>query len=223
MYIKKTTNKINPISLFKKYLLVIDTYSITYLKNFLFISVFLYLMEKALIIISNPKKDSTTHSICDLYEKFSKKKCEIIDLYDKKNKLDFLDFRKRNRDKIESFQDKIKSSTEIVFIFPIWNGSEPAILKNFWDQVFESGFSFKYENKKHRPLLNKQKVKILVTCDAPKIFFLINYLKCMWKFLRVKYSGMKLDKFFYFDKIYLRKKNREKFEKYLERNVKKLT
>ena len=180
-------------------------------------------MEKSLIITSNPKKSSITSSICDLYIKFSKRNCETINLYDKKNKLDFLDFTRKDRVKIESFQNKIKSSKEIVFIFPMWNGSEPAILKNFWDHVFESGFSFKYENGKHKKLLNKKKVKIFVTCDAPKIFFLINYLKYMWKFLRIEYSGMKLEKFFYFDKIRVRKKDKVEFEKYLEKNVKKLT
>ena len=180
-------------------------------------------MGKSLIIISSPKKNSTSHYICGLYEKFSKRKCEIIDLYDKKNKLEFLDFTDKYRYKIENFQKKIKNSDEIIFIFPMWNGSEPAILKNFWDCVFESGFSFKYENGKHKSLLDKQKVKILVTCDAPKIFFLINYLKYMWKFLRIEYSGMKLEKFFYFDKIRVRKKDKVEFEKYLEKNVKKLT
>ena len=49
-------------------------------------------MGKSLIIVSSPKKNSTSHYICGLYEKFSKRKCEIIDLYDKKNKLEFLDF-----------------------------------------------------------------------------------------------------------------------------------
>ena len=128
----------------------------------------------------------------------------------------------KDRNKIEDFQKKIKSSTEIVFIFPMWNGSEPAILKNFWDCVFESGFSFKYVNGKQQKLMQSQKVKILITCDASKIFFIINYLKYMWKFIRVNYMGMKLDKFFYFDKIRNRRKNEEEFNKYLEEKIKKL-
>ena len=180
------------------------------------------MLEKSLIITANPKKNSSTNEISNLYKKFSNKICYEIDLYDKKNKLEFLDFSDKNKKKVLFFQKKIKESKEIVFIFPMWNGSEPAILKNFWDCVFEHNFSFKYVNGKHTPLLKKQKVKILVTCDAPKIFFLINYLKYMWKFIRVNFMGMKLTKFFYFDKIHIRKKDELEFTNYLEKNVKKL-
>ena len=40
---------------------------------------------------------------------------------------------------------KIKEADEIVFCFPVWWGDAPAILKNWLDYNFTSGFAFKYD------------------------------------------------------------------------------
>jgi NAD(P)H dehydrogenase (quinone) len=42
-------------------------------------------------------------------------------------------------------QEKILWADEIVLVFPIWWGDMPAIMKNWMDCNFMSGFAFKYE------------------------------------------------------------------------------
>lgn len=45
----------------------------------------------------------------------------------------------------EALQAKIQAADEMVFIFPIWWVNMPAILKNFFDTVFTSGFAYRYK------------------------------------------------------------------------------
>jgi NAD(P)H dehydrogenase (quinone) len=79
-------------------------------------------------------------------EKYNKS--EIINLYDEKYKLDFLSFEDKKEipknDTIKFIQEKIISCEEIIFVFPVWWGGMPAIMKNMFDSVFISGFAFKY-------------------------------------------------------------------------------
>ena len=44
------------------------------------------------------------------------------------------------------YQEILKKSDEIIFIYPIWWGTMPAILKGFFDKVLLQGFAFSYEN-----------------------------------------------------------------------------
>lgn len=43
---------------------------------------------------------------------------------------------------VKDYQEKLKQSTELVFIFPVWWWDLPAILKGFIDKVMLSGFAF---------------------------------------------------------------------------------
>ena len=43
------------------------------------------------------------------------------------------------------YQQMIKSSDELIFIFPNWWNTMPAILKGLFDKVLLKGFAFNYE------------------------------------------------------------------------------
>ncbi|MGG0093531.1 NAD(P)H-dependent oxidoreductase [Bacillus altitudinis] len=43
---------------------------------------------------------------------------------------------------VKDYQEKLKQSTELVFIFPVWWWDLPAMLKGFIDKVMLSGFAF---------------------------------------------------------------------------------
>ena len=43
-----------------------------------------------------------------------------------------------------ALQEKIILADEVIFVFPIWHVNVPAILKNFFDTVFTSGFAYRY-------------------------------------------------------------------------------
>ncbi len=161
---------------------------------------------KKLIITATPNKESFTSAIANkLLKKY--KNSEIIDLYDQKYKLDFLIFEdKRNmpkNDKIELIQQKIKESEEIIFVFPVWWGSLPAIMKNMFDSVFISDFAFYYDESWKHELLNDKFWSIIATCDAPANIYLENsdwtwvnlktyFEKALFWFCGVKMKDFKL-------------------------------
>jgi NAD(P)H dehydrogenase (quinone) len=74
-------------------------------------------------------------------------------------------------DENKAIQQKITESTKMIFIYPIWWGSMPAILKGFIDRIFVSHYAFQY-NAAGLPegLLKGKKALVLVTSGAPTIF-----------------------------------------------------
>lgn len=65
------------------------------------------------------------------------------------------------------YQEKLKGSDEVVFIFPIWWGTMPAILKGFFDKVLLVNFSHSYENGWTPLLTNIKKATIITTSQSP--------------------------------------------------------
>jgi putative NADPH-quinone reductase len=62
------------------------------------------------------------------------------------------------------YQEIIKKTGHIIFIFPIWWGTMPAILKGFFDKVLLKDIAFSYENG-WTPLLKINKTTIITTSD----------------------------------------------------------
>ena len=68
------------------------------------------------------------------------------------------------------YQTALKNSDEVIFIFPIWWNSAPAILRGFFDKVFLVNFSHTYENG-WTPLLNINKTLVVTTSQSPTEHF----------------------------------------------------
>lgn len=70
------------------------------------------------------------------------------------------------------YQDMLKTTSEIIFIFPIWWGSMPAILKGFFDKVMLKGFAYDYSDQGQMlPRLNIEKSLVITTSQAPSELF----------------------------------------------------
>ena len=67
-------------------------------------------------------------------------------------------------------QQDISEATHLVFVYPTWWGTYPALLKGFIDRVFLPGYAFKYH--KDDPfwdkLLKGKTARLIVTMDSPK-------------------------------------------------------
>jgi NAD(P)H dehydrogenase (quinone) len=70
-------------------------------------------------------------------------------------------------------QSAIAWAQQIVFVYPIWWGAMPALLKGFIDRVFLPGFAFKYREGSHfwDRLLSGRSAHLLVTMDTPPWYF----------------------------------------------------
>ncbi len=70
-------------------------------------------------------------------------------------------------------QEWIKWAEHLVFVFPIWWGSLPALMKGFIDRTFMPGFAFKYQKGKPLPdkLLKGRTARLISTMDGPHWYY----------------------------------------------------
>ncbi|WP_342415089.1 NAD(P)H-dependent oxidoreductase [Paenibacillus sp. FSL R10-2782] len=70
-------------------------------------------------------------------------------------------------------QESIKWAEHLVFVFPIWWGSLPALMKGFIDRTFMPGFAFKYQKGKSVPdkLLKGRTARLITTMDGPHWYY----------------------------------------------------
>lgn len=130
-------------------------------------------MKNTAIIIANPSSDSFSKSIENYVSKALKdrdKPYEIIDLYNDnfnpvmtKEEVDLYSNGSSKDELVKKYQHIIKSTDEIVFIFPIWWNSAPAILKGFFDKVFIKEFAFIEENKRPKGILTNITSGLVIT------------------------------------------------------------
>ncbi|MFW5758094.1 MAG: NAD(P)H-dependent oxidoreductase [Bacteroidota bacterium] len=69
---------------------------------------------------------------------------------------------------ISKEQDFIKWADVMIYIYPVWWGSMPAITKGYIDRVFSWGFAYKTENKVIKPLLTDKKAILMNTLGQSK-------------------------------------------------------
>lgn len=154
--------------------------------------------KKNLIIYAHPDIGGHCYRILkDLEKKFieAEKSYEVIDLYKEsydpilhENEL----YTAGNKDislENREYQEKIKYADNLIFIFPIWWGHMPAILKGFIDRVFTPGFAFKYKKfigNVYIPhgLLKNKKALIFMTGGGRKIFYFLNLARSPKKILK---------------------------------------
>ncbi len=80
-------------------------------------------------------------------------------------------YRKRMEleDELKEAQELIRWADHLVFVYPTWWGTMPAILKGFFDRVFLPGFAYQY--RKDSPLWDKllagKSAHLIVTMDTP--------------------------------------------------------
>ncbi len=140
-------------------------------------------MKNILIINGHPVKSSLCHELAQCYRKGTEQtsaKCTIINLID----LEFDPVLRNGYNKrtpmepdLKSAQEEIKKADHIVFIYPTWWGTYPALLKGFIDRVFLPRFAFKYRKNSvlWDKLLKGKSARIIVTMDAPQWYYcLIN-------------------------------------------------
>lgn len=73
---------------------------------------------------------------------------------------------------IEEAQQAIRWAQHLVFVFPLWHGTMPALLKAFLEQVFRPGFALDYNTKGFpKKLLGGRSARIVVTMGMPAFLY----------------------------------------------------
>ncbi|MEI8202776.1 MAG: NAD(P)H-dependent oxidoreductase [Bacteroidota bacterium] len=136
-------------------------------------------MKNILILNAHPDKESFCFELANHYKReadSSGANCKLIHLID----LDFEPvLRKgyRQPTKLEpdlvAIQQEISNTDHLVFIYPNWWGTYPALLKGFIDRTFLPGFAFKYRENSMMwdRLLKGKTARLIVTMDSPKWYY----------------------------------------------------
>lgn len=140
-------------------------------------------MKKILIINGHPDSESFNAALAESYKKGAivsgaeVKEIKVRELQFNPN----LQFGYRKRTELEpellDAQEKIRWAEHLVWIYPVWWGSIPAILKGFIDRVFLPGFAFKKRDNSvwwDKLLINKS-ARIISTLDQPAWYYLLMY------------------------------------------------
>ncbi len=140
-------------------------------------------MKKILVINANPQVESLSGAFANEYIDgaiSSGAQCKLINLvhfdfdpvlkngYKKKTELE---------PDLLLAQKDISEADHMVFIYPTWWGTFPALLKGFIDRVFIPGFAFKYRENSilWDKLLKGKSARLIVTMDSPLWYYRFIY------------------------------------------------
>jgi NAD(P)H dehydrogenase (quinone) len=139
---------------------------------------------RTLIILGHPDKNSFCAQLADAYEKGAKEKggdvvrLDLIDLkFDPILRFGYNRNQNLEADLVES-QRLIKWCNHMVFIFPVWWGGPPALMKGFIDRVFLPDFAFKYRDQSSNnwdKLLSGRSARMILTSNAPVFWLYLAY------------------------------------------------
>lgn len=81
---------------------------------------------------------------------------------------------------LQQAQEDIRWARHLVFVYPVWWGSVPAILKGFLERVLLPGFAFRYHEKDPfwYKLLIGRTAHLIATSDAPPLWIRLAYRNC---------------------------------------------
>lgn len=71
-------------------------------------------------------------------------------------------------------QAAINRADHLVFVYPIWWGAPPALLKGFFDRAFLPGFAFRFKEgsvSSWDRLLSGRSARLIVTMDTPPWYY----------------------------------------------------
>lgn len=135
--------------------------------------------KRILVILGHPDNDSFCAAIASAYIEGAKavgNEVQLMKLAD----LSFDPVLHKGYNSIQELepdllagQAAITWAQHIVFVYPIWWGAMPALLKGFIDRVFLPGFAFKYREGSifWDRLLSGRSARLLVTMDTPPWYF----------------------------------------------------
>jgi len=140
-------------------------------------------MKKILIINGHPDKESLCFGLAESYMKGAESAgavCTIVNLIDLKfNPILMHGYRERTElePDLLKIQQDIVDADHLVFVYPTWWGTYPALLKGFIDRVFLPGFAFKYRDNSlfWDKLLKGKTARLIVTMDTPAWYYSLIY------------------------------------------------
>lgn len=138
---------------------------------------------KVLIVFTHPNSNSFNHALLEKVSaglKQSGHEVRIKDLYQENfnpvlNADDLSELHKCNIPKrISAEQEQLLWADGLVFIYPLWWHSPPAMLKGWFDVILSNGVAFEYSSEGVKGLLKHKKAKVMITAGSREEYFVGN-------------------------------------------------
>lgn len=135
--------------------------------------------HRILVILGHPAATSFCAALADTYTHSAKSAGHEVRVL-RLGELDFDPILHNGYTQIQALEPDLLSAqadilwaTHLTFVFPIWWGGIPALLKGFIDRIFLPGFAFKYRAGKAFPdkLLQGRTAHMLVALDTPPWYY----------------------------------------------------
>lgn len=135
--------------------------------------------KRILVILGHPNTDSFCAAIADSYSEGAQaaghevRRIAVGDLaFDPVLRLGYAGSQPLEPD-LAAAQAAIAWAQHLVFVYPVWWGAMPALLKGFIDRVFLPGFAFKYRSGSPLwdRLLAGRSAHLFVTMDSPPWYY----------------------------------------------------
>jgi NAD(P)H dehydrogenase (quinone) len=176
-------------------------------------------MKNILIILGHPLKNSFCGALAKNYSAGTRKKgnkVRFLNLGDLKFnpllKKGYKEIQKLEPDLIKAQKD-IQWANHLVWIFPVWWGSFPALMKGFIDRTFLPGFAFKYvDDFKWKKYFKGKSARMVMTMDSFPWYYKIFIREPASRALRttLSFCGVKPIKKTYFGSIMFSSKEKRK-------------
>jgi NAD(P)H dehydrogenase (quinone) len=145
---------------------------------------YIVVMKKILLFLGNPAKDSYTGRLADAYElsareaNFQIERINIADLmFDPILHLGYKEIQPLEPD-LQKVQEKIQWADHLVFVYPNWWCSMPAVMKGMFDRMWLPGFAFNFDkqSKKLIQRLRGKTARVIIVAGTHSPFM------TWWKF-----------------------------------------
>jgi NAD(P)H dehydrogenase (quinone) len=122
----------------------------------------------------------------------------------------------------KEIQKHISNSEKLIFIYPVWWNSMPAVLKGFIDCVFIARFAFKFVKGMPIGLLKGKKSAVFITSGASNLFSYIFQGKRAAKIMKkdiLQYCGIKTKVFQYGKALEFNDNSKTKINKLVKKGL----
>ncbi len=174
-------------------------------------------MSKVVIVYCHPNLKSFTSSVCQAVQKgLTESGCpfEVVDLYAENFDPVLIvneEHRRRDLDSVsytKGYREQITNAHTLIFVYPVWWGGFPALLKGFIDRVFVSGVTYSFSGKHRKAvfpngLMKGKDAHFFYTLDSPLIVAMLDPGWFSNYFTVFKYCGFQQVRRYYLSRLKL--------------------
>ena len=129
---------------------------------------------KVLVVVGHPRRQSLCQALAGAYGAGARRagaevrELRLCELSFDPNVRSFDPLEQPREDAIVQAQALLVWADHVVFVYPTWWGTIPALLKGFLDRVLAPGFAFADNGPGFAPLLTGRSAELLTTMDTPR-------------------------------------------------------